>query len=179
MRLRPVLPLAAMLLVAACGPPNPNPDGGTLPDGGELVAALELGTTDSSGGFVLLTGDVNATPGSQGGFHINVLYKLPEGGVGTVTFEHRVVRAADDKLVSLGSREWDLGLFKVNSWSSPNPVNVFICPTPVGIDVIGKELLFTVKAKDSTGKTLASGTARATFRCGPNGGAFCDSICKG
>lgn len=177
MRLRPAVLVAAASLMAACGPPNPTPDGGT--DAGDLIAPLELGTTDSMGAFVALTGDVNATPGAQGGFHVNVLYKLPQGGVGTVTFEHRVVRAADDKLVSLGSREWDLGLFKVSSWSSPNPVNVFICPTPVGIDVIGKELVFTVKAKDSNGKTLASGSARATFRCGPNGGAFCDSICKG
>lgn len=171
--------LLALALAGACGPPTPNPDGGTLPDGGEVVAALELGTTDSAGSFVPLTGDVDATPGSQGGFHINVLYKLPEGGVGQVTFEHRVVRATDDKLVSRGSRDWDLGLFKVASWASPSPVNVFICPTPVGIDVIGKELIFTVKAKDSAGRSLATGSARATFRCGPNGGAFCDSICKG
>jgi len=173
------LMVMAVVTMAACGPPNPNPDGGALPDGGDVVAPLELSTTDENGAFVPLTGDAFAVPGSQGGFHVNVLYKLPEGGVGEVTFEHRVVRASDDKLVSTGSRQWDLGLFRVASWASPSSVNVFMCPTPVGVDVIDRELLFTVKAKDAMGRVLAAGTARATFRCGPNAGSYCTNICKG
>lgn len=173
------LVVMTVVTMAACGPPNPNPDGGVLPDGGEVVAPLELSTTDQNGGSVPLTSDAFATPGSQGGFHVNVFYKLPEGGVGEVTFEHRVVRASDDKLVSTGSRQWDLGLFRVSSWESPAPVNVFMCPTPVGVDVIDRELLFTVKAKDAMGRVLAAGTARATFRCGPNAGTYCTNICKG
>ncbi len=172
------LVVMAGVSMAACGPPNPNPDGG-LPDGGEIVAALELGTTDADGGFLPLSGDAFAIAGSQGGYHVNVLYKLPEGGVGQVTIEHRVVRASDDKLVSTGSRQWDLGLFFVSSWASPTPVNVFMCPTPVGIDVIDRELLFTVKAKNDKGRILAAGTARATFRCGPSAGSYCANICKG
>jgi hypothetical protein len=171
--------LLGVLTVSACGPPNPNPDGGLLPDGGEVAALLELGNTDESGAFVPFSTDAFAIPGSQGGFHINVMYKLPEGGVGPMTFEHRVVRASDGKLVSTGSRQWDLGLFRVSSWASPAPVNVFMCPTPVGVDVIGREMLFTVKAKDASGRVVAIGTARAAFRCGENAGAFCSTICKG
>lgn len=176
--MRALLLPALVLLTTACGPPNPNPDGGVLPDGGPS-ALIELGTTDADGGFVPLTGDVDAIAGSQGGFHVNVLYKLPEGAVGQVTFDHRVVRVSDDKLVSLGSRQFDVGLFYVSSWASPAPVNVFMCPTPVGVDVIGHELLFTTKAKDSSGRVFAAGSAKATFRCGATAGAYCASVCKG
>lgn len=168
-------PLALVLGLVACGPPGPGPDGGV--DAGE-AAALELGTTSADGGFVALLGDVDAIPGSQGGYHVNLLYTLPTGGRGEVTFEHRVVRASDERLVSTGVRTFDLGPAAA-SWTSPAPVTVFMCPTPVGVDIIGKELLFSVKAKDAAGRVLASGSGRATFRCGPAAGAYCESICKG
>ena len=89
--MRFVLMVMTGVTLAACGPPNPNPDGG-VPDGGEAGAPLVLSTLDENGATIPLTGDAFAIPGSQGGFHVNVLYTLPEGGVGEVTFEHRVVR---------------------------------------------------------------------------------------
>ncbi|MBL8918770.1 MAG: hypothetical protein JNJ54_07935 [Myxococcaceae bacterium] len=170
---------AAVLLAvvfAACGPPGPTPDGGV--DAGP-EQELTLGTTGPDGGFVALGGlEVDAIPGSQGGFHVNLLYTLPAGGVGTLTFDHRVVRTSDQKLVSLGTRTYDLPASGV-AWTTSTPVTVFMCPTPVGVDIIGKELLFSVKAKDAAGNPVGAGSARATFRCGSAGGTFCESICKG
>lgn len=171
--------LLLLLGLAGCDPIDPRPDGGVLPDGGEAGGPMELGTTDSAGAFTALGGDIDAIPGSQGGFHLDLLYRLPQGGQGPVTFEHRVVRARDNTLVSRGTRQWDLGLFLVAPWTSPTAVNVFMCPTPVGVDVIGEELFFTVKARDAKGRLLAEGTGRATFRCGANATAWCRDICKG
>lgn len=168
-----------VLLAAACGPPTPSPDGGTLPDGGAVLGQVELGTTNDQGAYVALTGDAFATPGAQGGFHVNTFFRLPAGGQGSITFDYRVVRASDDKLVSLGSRQFDLGLFKVDSWTNMTPVTIFMCPTPVGIDIIDRELVFMVKAKNADGQVLAEGSARAVFRCGPNAGTYCTNICKG
>jgi hypothetical protein len=174
---RPLLFVVASLVVA-CGPPPPGADGGV--DGGDVVAGpLELRTTNEQDQQVPLSGDVFAHPGSQGGYHVNGLYSLPEGGSGQLTFEHRVVRASDEKLVSVGSRVFDLGAARVSTWSTPAPVTIFICPTPVGVDVVGQELVFTVKAKDQAGRVVASGTARATFRCGAMAGTYCEMICKG
>lgn len=169
--------LLAALGLVACGPPEPMPDGGVVDAGPEQV--MTLGTTSADGGFVALGGlDVEAIPGSQGGFHVNLLYTLPAGGSGSLTFDHRVVRAGDDKLVSLGTRSFDVG-GRGAPWTNPTPVTVFMCPTPVGVDIVGKELLFSVKAKDAAGTIVGAGSARATFRCGPAGGSFCESICKG
>jgi hypothetical protein len=156
--------------------PAPNPDAGT--DGGPLET-IELGTTDGQGAYVALQGDAFAEPGAQGGYHINTFFRLPAGGQGRVTFDYRVVRSSDDKLVSLGTRSFDLGLFKVASWTNPAPVTVFMCPTPVGVDIIGQELTLTVKSRDEAGRSLGEGRATAVFRCGPNAGTYCVSICKG
>jgi len=166
----------SLALFLSCGPPNPSPDGGT--DGG-VVGVVEFGTTDMNGDYTPLTGDAFATPGAQGGFHVNTFFRLPAGGQGQLTFDYRVVRASDDKLVSLGTRNFDLGLFPVSTWTNASPVTVFMCPTPVGVDIIGKELLFTVKAKNAAGQVLAEGSARAVFRCGTNAGTYCENICKG
>lgn len=168
--------LVGALGLVACGPPGPAPDGGT--DAGP-EQELALGTTSVDGGFVALNGlDVEAIPGSQGGFHVNLLYTLPAGGAGPLTFDHRVVRTSDQKLVSLGTRTFDLSAPGV-AWTNATPVTVFMCPTPVGVDIIGRELTFSVKAKDASGNPIGAGSARATFRCGPAGGTFCESICKG
>lgn len=164
------------LWLSACGPVEPpSPDGG---DGG-LLGSLVLVTTDGDGGVAPMAGDVFAIPGSQGGFHVDLGYQLTGPFVGELTFDHRVVRAADEKLVSLGTRTFDLGLVQQGAWRTMSPVNVFMCPTPVGVDIIGRELVFTVRVKDGAGRLLSLGTARATFRCGDAAGAFCESICKG
>lgn len=168
--------LAVALGVWGCGPPGPSIDGG-VDAGAEQV--MTLSTTLADGGVVALDGlDVEAIPGSQGGFHVSLLYTLPAGASGTITFDHRVVRVGDDKLVSLGTRVFDLSTPGA-AWTTPGAITVFMCPTPVGVDIVGKALLFSVKAKDAAGTIVGAGSARATFRCGPGSGSFCESICKG
>lgn len=169
--------MAAALVCAACGPLPPAPDGGV--DAGLDAGAIELGTTGADGGFVPLEGPVDGIPGSQGGFHVNVLYRLPEGGSGQLTFEHQVRRIRDERLVSRGSRLYDLGQLRSAPWETADPVTVFMCPTPIGVDIIGEALRFSVTAKDAQGRVVGAGSSVATFRCGSASGAFCEAICKG
>jgi hypothetical protein len=177
---RGTLVVVAALSCLRCGPPPPPPDGG-VSDGGDPVieGPVELGTTDDAGTFVALSGPVDGIPGSQGGFHVNLLYRLPRGAVGSITVDHQVRRVRDERLVSRGTRMWDVGLTRVPTWETPSAVTVFMCPTPVGVDIIGEALRFTVTAKDAAGQPFATGSATATFRCGTSAGAFCASICKG
>jgi hypothetical protein len=176
---RGTLVVVAALSCWRCGPPPPPPPpDASVPDAG-IEGVIELGTTNDMGAFIALDGPIDGIPGSQGGFHVNVLYRLPEGAVGSITFEHQVRRVRDERLVSRGSRVFDVGLVRVPSWESPAPVTVFMCPTPVGVDIIGEPLKFSITAKDADGRVFAAGTGTATFRCGPSAGAFCVSICKG
>lgn len=175
---RGTLVVVAALSCLRCGPPPPPPADGGVPDAG-IDGVIVLGTTDDQGAFVPLEGPVDGIPGSQGGFHVNVLYRLPEGAAGSITFEHQVRRVRDERLVSRGSRTYDVGLTRVPTWETPSPVTVFMCPTPVGVDIIGEPLRFSVTVKDGEGRPFATGSSTATFRCGSSAGAFCASICKG
>jgi hypothetical protein len=143
------------------------------------TAILDIGTTDESEHFTALEGAVEGIPGSQGGFHVNVVYQLPEGGIGLITVEHRVRRAKDGRLVSQGSRQFDLGLHRVTPWRADAPIPVFMCPTPVGVSILDELLVFTATVKDNTSQIIAAGSATAVFRCGTAGTSFCESICKG
>jgi hypothetical protein len=172
--------MVAVSFAVACGPPPPpDPDGGVDLDAGQ-GKRFEVGTTTADGtGYLAMTPDLEAHPGAQGGFHLNVMYLLPEGGAGPVTFEHEVRLATNNTLVSRGSRVFDLGLFRVSTWTSPTPVTVFMCPTPIGVNVIGAPLNFSVVAKDANGLVLGRGTASTTFRCSTSSSMYCESTCKG
>ncbi len=173
--------VVTLACAAACGPPpRPEPDSGVVSLDAGQGTRFEVGTTTADGtGYLAMTPDLEAHPGAQGGFHVNVMYLLPEGGAGPVTFEHEVRLARNNTLVSRGSRVFDLGLFRVATWTSPTPVTVFMCPTPIGVNVIGEPLNIVVVAKDATGAVLGRGTASSTFRCSTTASVYCESTCKG
>lgn len=158
------------------------PDGGT--DGGVALwpeGTLELGGGDATGAFTAFTAfpaEVQATPGAQGGFHVGVRYKITGKALPTVRFEHRVTRVRDDVLVSKGARVLDVDPVAAGeSWTSQETIIIFICPTPVGVNVLNEELRFEVTALKN-GAVLNQTSANATFRCAAGDG-FCASICAG
>jgi hypothetical protein len=161
----------------ACQPPPPDPDGGT--DGGEVWPAgtLELGIEDA-GMFDTFPAQVQASPGAQGGYHVAVMYRVTGKALPGVLFEHRVTRVSDARLVSKGNRTMTIDPVAAGqSWTTPGPVIIFICPTPVGVNVLGEPLHFEVTASKS-GEVLGKAEGDATFGCPPND-AFCASICAG
>jgi hypothetical protein len=138
---------------------------------------LELGG-EMSGGFVALPMNVEATPGAQGGYHVAVMYKVTGQALPGVLFEHRVTRVRDDRLVSKGTRTLSVDPVAAGqSWVTPGPIIIFICPTPVGVNVLGEALHFEVTASKG-GALLGKASADAVFGC-RSSDSFCASICAG
>lgn len=172
---RLALTLAA-LLAAGCGQAGVQ-DGGTgNPDGGAL--RFEIGTADVAHNFSYLPmgAQVVGQSGAQGGFHMYVMYRLPEGGVGNITFQHRARLVSDGTLVSKGSRMYELGNGPPQPWTADDPVRVFMCPTPVGVDIVGQAISLEVTATDDSGAQLGVSKVQTTFTCES---AYCESTCKG
>lgn len=162
-------------LLSACGV-GTKPDGGldgSIPQWPE--GTLELGVEAPDGGFLAMPAYVEASPGSQGGYHVSVTYRVSGEVASGVTFDHRVTRARDGVLVSKGGRSWDAGT--AAPWVSDPAARVFLCPTPVGVNIVGEALLFQLTAT-KTGTLLGTAQATATFGC-PPGDAFCERICGG
>ncbi len=163
------------VLLVGCGAidkPDAGSDGGARWPEGTLSLG---GEAPDGGGFITLPPEVQATPGAQGGFHVPVMYRVTGEALAGVRFDHRVTRTRDATLVSKGNRTLDVG--PGQSWTTPSAVIIFLCPTPVGVSVVGEELNFEVTATKD-GALLGKASALSVFRC-PPGDSFCASICRG
>ncbi len=160
------------LLVIGCVPP-PKP-GVTLWEAGTLQLGVAL--SDSDPKFVAMPKDVELHPGAQGGFHVPVMYQVTGEREDKALFEHTVRRSRDMALVSRGSRTLDVS---GSPWVTAQPIPTFMCPTPVGINIIGEELIFEVTVTSSVGVILSRETAKTSLHCPMANSDFCESICKG
>ncbi len=172
--------LCASLVLTGCIVGPGTPDGGD--DGGGPIiiwpeGTLELGGEDA-GSFVTFPALAQATPGAQGGYHVPVMYKVTGQVQAGVTFEHRVTRKSDGVLVSKGNRTMNVDPTAAGqSWFTPGPVIIFICPTPVGVAAVDQLLHFEITATKA-GEVLGKASGDAQFGC-PAGDNFCASICAG
>jgi hypothetical protein len=171
MLLMPVLLLAAVM--CGCNSTLTQPPG---------MGSIELGTTALDGtGFQPLTGDQTLVPGAQGGFHIWLKYRVDGMAAGPVTVKRTVRRVSDDKLVLTTMGDQTIGpLADDGSWELPMALPSFMCPSPLGVNIIGEPMVFDVLIVGPDGKTLGEGTAEATPHCPTDGQAqFCQNICSG
>jgi hypothetical protein len=154
--------------------------GGTHPPPGPGMLALGGAASDGSG-FVPLGGDATLVPGAQGGFHIWLKYRV-EGMVPQKVHVHREShRVSDDALVLLADGTQDVGTPGDDGWwELPAALPSFMCPTPIGINVIDERIVFDVTLTTEEGAPLAHSSAEATVHC-PDGdqAAFCQRICSG
>lgn len=166
--------VAVALWAAGCGG-HPNPPPPPPP------ADMEVGTAATDGtGFLPLSGTVSMVPGAQGGFHVWLKYRMKGVSPGTLTTKHTAHRVSDGHLVSLGSRVDDVGTPDADGWwETPNATPNFLCPTPIGVNVIGEALQFEVDVTDEQGDPVCSATATATVECPAAELAFCQQICAG
>jgi hypothetical protein len=145
-------------------------------------AEMRVGTSDENGaGFIEIPDgtDVDLAPGAQGGFHvwINVsLHKIS----GRVIVERTARRVIDDELVLRATpqsldvpedamRDW---------WQNPSAAPAFMCPTPIGLNVIGEEIEITVRLEDPDGEILTEDSVIVVPRCNVQA-EFCQEICSG
>lgn len=181
-RLGTGLLLASLAVSPACGgPSDPSP------------LTVELGTLDPSDPlgmrYLPLSDDlqVQLAGGAQGGFHIWTLYRI-----GGNRSDQRIrVRRYIDRLGSDGSRKRVLtadGTERIpaeSPWQSPAPIPSFVCPTPLGVNVLDAPLELKLRLEDnSSGELLGEAQVRLRAVCPPamagdTQNAFCMMICVG
>ncbi|RMH37095.1 MAG: hypothetical protein D6689_21405 [Deltaproteobacteria bacterium] len=170
---------AALAAAVACGGPEP-----AEPDAAPPVADLAIGTARADGtGFVDVApgGDVALVPGSQGGFHVWVNVRV-RGAAGPLVLWRSARRASDGALVLAASRTAvDVPAAAMETWWEPAAAAPsFLCPAPVGIDIDGEPLEFSVELATGDGDVLGTAAAVWVPRC-PDGdlAALCADICSG
>jgi len=171
--------LALWTLLAGCGghggvmPPPPPPPPATVTLGGTAL--------DGSG-FLALSGDQTLVEGAQGGFHIWLKYRVAGMAPGHVRVHREARRASDQALILMTDGSQEVGAPSSSGyWELPSALPSFMCPTPLGINVIGERVLFDLRITSDDGQLLGDGTADAVVRC-PDGGdaaTFCARICSG
>lgn len=175
--------LVSALVLSACPerpPPEEEVDSGISGDPLWADGSMELGTqlSDLVPTFEPMPASMELHPGAQGGFHVPVMYRITGHTQAGATFEHRVRRSRDGVLVSRGTRFFDIAA-DGGSWTSEEPITIFMCPTPVGVNVAGEELTFEITVIRGNGVLLTRTTAKTRLLCPASNQAFCESICKG
>ncbi len=166
--------LVALLSLLVIGCPGPvKPPGMTAWDAGSLQLGVALSDTDPK--FVAMPLEVQLHSGAQGGFHVPAMFQVTGQHEDAAVFEHFVRRARDSALVSRGTRTLDVS---GNPWVTSQPIPIFMCPPPVGIDIIGEDLTFEVSVTSASGAVLSRETAKTRVKC-PSTASYCASICKG
>jgi hypothetical protein len=158
--------------LAGCG-------GGSGPTGTGLVM---LGGANPDGtGFVELSGDVQLIPGSQGGFHVWLKFRVEGMGPSRVHLRRTARRASDGRLLLTAENDEEIGAPGPQGyWELPNPIPSFMCPSPIGTRVMDEAVNFLVEVTDENGAPLGSASAQATPRCPAGAQAdFCARICSG
>lgn len=181
---RPSLLLGLAFVLMGCGEIAPPPPPMTL--------SLQLGTIDmrlhGDARWVDFTEDKPAelAPGAQGGFHVWVLYRI---GQNDRARKVRIERIAD-RLAGDGSRQRvlttsnTLELPNETAYESPLPIPSFMCPTPIGVNILDAplELLVRISESDDAATLLAEKRVRLQPICPPVGDDqrdFCLRICTG
>lgn len=178
--------VAAHLCVGCDSPPEPVgcDEPGVCDATPEPVGELIVGSSGSDGaGFVEIAdgSDVEISPGSQGGFHVWLNFRV-RGVSGPVRPEREARRVRDGELVFRGYPEvLDVPAEALQSWwDRPFATPAFMCPTPIGVNVVDEEMVFQVRLVTEDGVVLAEDRWIARLRC-PEGdlGDFCLEICSG
>jgi len=168
------------LIAAACALVGCGGGGGMQPPPGDALLALGSAAQDGSG-FVALGGDATLVPGAQGGFHIWLKYRVEGMAPEKVKVHRESHRVSDDALVLLADGTQEVGAPAADGWwELPAALPSFMCPTPIGINVIDERIVFEVTLSTMDDAPLAKTSAEATVHC-PDGdqAAFCAKICSG
>jgi hypothetical protein len=99
----------------------------------------------------------------------------------TVQVHREAHRVSDDALVLRADGTQAVGAATADGyWELPMALPSFMCPTPIGINVIGERIVFDVTLSTDDGKEIAKSSAEATVHCPDTQLAgFCQKICSG
>ncbi|HEX9101251.1 MAG TPA: hypothetical protein VF997_03570 [Polyangia bacterium] len=167
--------IAAACALVGCG------GGAMKPPPGDAMLALGTAAASDGSGYAALGGDATLVPGAQGGFHIWLKYRVAGMAPEKVKVHRESHRVSDDALVLLTDGTQDVGAPAGDGWwELPAALPSFMCPTPIGINVIDQRIVFEVTLTTMDDQPLAKSSAEATVHC-PDGtqAAFCAKICSG
>lgn len=157
----------------ACGIGPTPPDAGDAGTPAWPAGALEVGANVMND-FAPFPTEVPLVPGAQGGYHVEVRYRVTGERASEVLFTHRA-RKLDGTLVSRGTRQFDVAP-DGGVWVSEQ-FPIFMCPTPVGVSVSNETVTIEVEATARDGGILGRSTGTTTLHC--EAGQYCEVICKG
>ena len=172
----------SVLLAIACALGGCGGSGMQPPPGDAMLTVGTAAAPDGSG-WAALDGDATLVPGAQGGFHVWLKYRVAGMAPEKVKVHRESHRVSDDALVLLTDGTQDVGAPAPGNdgwWELPQALPSFMCPTPIGINVIDERIVFEVTLSTMDDQPLAKSSAEATVHC-PDGtqAPFCAKICSG
>jgi hypothetical protein len=172
---------ALAALVVGCAPASPPPPPPPTPP--VARADLAIGAPDGSTGAMVPFTDgqqVELVAGAQGGFHVWLEYALRDLPPGFYTLERNAHRVSDDAVVLRYTGTVEVGAPAGDGWwTAPSPIPMFMCPTPIGISIVGEPIAFLLRVLDDAGGELARAGVTLVPRCPAAQLDFCTRICTG
>jgi hypothetical protein len=168
--------LIASLLAAGCAGTGMGP-----PPGG---AALSLGARDGSGALAPYKDGqaVTLVEGAQGGFHVWMDFRARGLDPSLApSLERTATRASDGTLVLRGlpaPANLAAAPDDPDALEPPQPLPMFMCPTPIGVSVIGVPVTYKIQLSDGD-TPEASAEVTLVPACPPENADFCLKICTG
>ncbi|MEL7239460.1 MAG: hypothetical protein AAGK78_11410 [Planctomycetota bacterium] len=175
--------IVLMAAIVACGdestPPPPPPG----------LFSVTLGSAADpvrgTGGFATIDNlaALPLRPGSQGGLHVYINLRLSERAVDAIGERPLIYREArrisDGRLVSrLEHRTQLVESSTTGAFDTERSISLFLCPTPVGVDVADEPLELTVEVRTDYGEALAAqGQIQFVPYCLDEGRTFCRDLC--
>lgn len=168
-----------LILAAACsGEPGEPP-----PPDVDPMMIVGAGPDDGSPGFISVDDDVQLTlhPGAQGGFHVYVNLRFATN-MEKPLIQRDVRRVDTMELVSRSKHTAELepAPGDAEGFDTKSSIPVFLCPSPVGIQVAEMPLVLEVTAGETEDDpNPLEDTLRFTPVCPAEHEEFCRRICFG
>jgi len=175
--------VAAALAPLGCAPaPTMTPP----PPAAVASATLAVGApagSDGAGGALIPFVDgqeVELVAGAQGGFHVWLEYALRDLPAAVYTLERDATRVSDGAVVLRYVAPVEVAAPAVDGWwAAPAPIPMFMCPTPIGISVVGEPIALVLRVLDDAGAERARAGITLVPRCPDTQRDFCVRICSG
>jgi hypothetical protein len=144
-----------------------------------MTALVQTAGADGTGRLEIGS-ESTLVAGAQGGFHLWLSLRLTHAALGDVKVKHTIRKESDGTLFSTAERTLTVTAPGPGGyWESDPAWPGFLCPSPIGIDILGVPTVVKLEISDTEGKLLGTTEAKTKFACPDSQKSFCESICKG
>ena len=173
--------ITLVTLAAACGGSPPPQKPPVTPPSSGVHATLVVGGPGDGVTMATLTDgqDVSLVEGAQGGFHVWLEFRARDVAAGTLTLERSAHRVSDGAVVLRYDGPITIGDAGADGWWQAAEFPMFMCPTPIGISIVGEPIAYQLRLVDDGGAELARAGVTLVPRCPDAQLPFCTRICTG